>query len=180
MMSTQISRRSLPAIGLAAAAEWSALGGPTSRASAADSTPAAATSEPDNLPPDVQVERIARTPKIQLEDGSSIVVSVARWRMAPQARFDSVFGGPVLVIVESGALTVEAAGSRVSAFSPTADARQANEGMTPIAGERLVLPTSGSAFAEDGNIGPIRNEASEVLSLLIVAVGSEPTAADMT
>ncbi|HEX5499372.1 MAG TPA: hypothetical protein VFX03_09100 [Thermomicrobiales bacterium] len=115
-------------------------------------------------------------------------MSVARLRLSPQARFDWVFGAATLFIVETGELTLEMAGPNVSALDPSADRTPAGgrksggrqDGMASVAGERVVVPQSGSAFAANGNLGPIRNDGLDELSLLVFAVIDNPTAAEVT
>lgn len=183
----QLSRRSLTAIELALAAGLSAADHTDADASPAVSGAALTPLAQFELPPGVEIEHIADTPDIAMRGARRFSVSVARWRLSPQARIDPPSDGPTMLLVESGEMTLEAVGARVSANYPKEESISGNDeirvrgvAVAPAAGVRLLLPKTGSAFTDDGAIGPIRNGAGEDLSLLVVSIVPEAPSAEMT
>lgn len=188
MSSSRLSRRALSAVGFAFAAALSAADQMDAAASpTATSVVASMRSAQFALPSGVAVEHVADTPDIAMRGVRRFSVSVARWRLSPQARIDPPLGGPTMLLVESGEMTLEVVGAHVSANYPKEQSTSENGvfrtrqvAVAPAAGARLVLTKTGSAFTEDGAIAPIRNDASEDLSLLVVSIVAEAPAAEMT
>jgi hypothetical protein len=85
-----------------------------------------------------------------VNSGRRISLTVTRLRLAPGARFDWEFAGPILFIVETGELALEAARATIIERATNEDPVRAPGGMTPIAGGRAMLPAPNSAFTEDG------------------------------
>ena len=182
--SSPLSRRALSLLGLAVAAGLST--GAEEAVPIAAHRAGARLSALDDLPPGVDIERVARTPAFAVGSASLATIDVARCRMSPGAGIELAFGGSTLIVVESGALTIEGAGPGISTMQPAAvgsstpNAKTRPPRWASGTDGRVVVPEAGCAFAANGAFGPVRNEVGGTISLLIVAVGEKPDAGDVT
>lgn len=141
-----------------------------------------------DLPEGIQIEALAAAPDLPFRP-SETSAFLMRYTYAPGAQLEVPYTGPVLAYVESGTLSLERIGSRVSILYP-ADIidgqqergriakRQVGEA-APVGGKAEV-GSGGSVYAETGELGPTRNASSDPLILLIVQFVSESPSEGVT
>ncbi len=117
------------------------------------------------------------------------MATLERYTYQAGVDLDRPYVGPVLVYVERGALTLDAVGPAVSIMEPqevvkepltgsTISSRQS--GKVLASGSPASIHVGGSAYAEDGDLGPTRNASIEPLVLLVVTFVVGPGSEDLT
>ena len=144
----------------------------------AGETPARSGTEP--TPPDpaspmvlerVTIEHITGTPPFP---GQKMWVHVGLQRITfePGGLLHLPYVGPTLFHVESGLLEYQPAGRRLSFIATGNEA--GTRGLRLGKGEAVQLRPGVALYAEDGDLGPIRNAGPEPLVVLALIVVSEP------
>ena len=132
------------------------------------------------VPERIAVEYLAATPPLPLGSPDT-TMELVRYTYERGARLELRHAGPALFYVEAGALSLDAAGGRVSILSArqlapgpgrALEVRQA--GTVLPAGGRAVLKAGASAYAEDGDLGLTRNADIRPLVVLAVLMIQQP------